>query len=157
MSLNKAQIIGNLGADPETRSSQGGMTICNLRIATNERKKDGDSWVEHTEWHRVVCFDKLAENCAKHLSKGRQVYVEGKIRTNKWTDKDGVERFTTEILADDVRFLGAAPERDERDDRRGGRDRDDRGSGRGRDDDRGGRDRDDRSRNGGGSASRGDY
>jgi single-strand DNA-binding protein len=105
--LNKVQIIGNLGADPDSRTTQGGMVVTTLRIATNERKKDGDQWVDHTEWHRVVCFGKLAENAARYLQKGRQVYVDGKLRTRKWTDKEGVDRYSTEINADNLVFLGS--------------------------------------------------
>lgn len=104
--LNKVTIIGNLGADPETRTTASGAVVCNLRVAVNERVKKGDEWKDHTEWFRVVVFGKTAENCAKFLAKGRQVYVEGKLRANKWTDKDGVEKTTTEIVAFDVKFLG---------------------------------------------------
>ena len=109
--VNKVIIIGNLGADPETRESKTGNAVGNLRIATNERRKnrDGD-WVDHTEWHRVTVFGKTAENCEKYLSKGRQVYVEGRIQTRKWQDKEGNDRYTTEIVADQVRFLSGGAE-----------------------------------------------
>jgi single-strand DNA-binding protein len=107
MSVNKVILVGNLGADPETREAGSGMKIANLRLATSERAKGADGeWGDHTEWHRVVCFGKTAENCERFLAKGRQVYVEGKIRTRKWEDKSGQERWTTEIVADVVRFLG---------------------------------------------------
>ena len=107
MSVNKVILVGNLGADPETREAGSGMKIANLRLATSERAKGSDGeWGDHTEWHRVVCFGKTAENCERFLAKGRQVYVEGKIRTRKWEDKSGAERWTTEIIADVVRFLG---------------------------------------------------
>jgi single-strand DNA-binding protein len=107
MSVNKVILVGNLGADPETREAGSGMKIANLRLATSERAKGADGeWGDHTEWHRVVCFGKTAENCERFLAKGRQVYVEGKIRTRKWEDKSGQERWTTEVVADVVRFLG---------------------------------------------------
>lgn len=105
--INKVILIGNLGADPETRNTQSGTTISNLRIATTERVKKGNDWEDHTEWHRVVCFGRTAENAARFLRKGRQVFVEGRIRTRKWTDKDGQDRWSTEVIADNVRFLGS--------------------------------------------------
>jgi single-strand DNA-binding protein len=105
--LNKVLIIGNLGRDPEVRTTQSGSQVATLNVATSERQKGRDgNWEEHTEWHRVVCFGKTAENVARFLKKGRTVYVEGKIRTNKWKDKDGQDRYTTEIIADNVRFIG---------------------------------------------------
>lgn len=103
--LNKVQIIGNLGADPETRSTGGGTTVATLRVATNERVKRGDAWEDHTEWHRVVCFGRTAENVAKYLARGSKLYLEGKLRTNKWQDKDGNDRYTTEVIADTIQFL----------------------------------------------------
>ncbi len=106
MSVNKVILVGNLGADPETRTTGGGTTVANLRLATTERIKKDDQWQDHTEWHRVVCFGRTAENVARYLKKGRQVYIEGRIRTNKWTDKEGHERYTTEVIADQVHFLG---------------------------------------------------
>ena len=107
MTVNKVILVGNLGADPESRQSQAGNTITNLRIATSERTKDRDgNWGDHTEWHRVVCFGRTAETAARFLSKGRQVYIEGKVRTRKWQDREGVDRYTTEVVADQVRFLG---------------------------------------------------
>lgn len=114
MSLNKVSLIGNLGADPETRTTGSGSVVANLRVATNERRKaqGSDEWEDHTEWHAVVCFGKLAENVGQYLRKGRQVYVEGKLRTRKWQDKDGHDRWTTEIWADVVLFLGGAPGED---------------------------------------------
>lgn len=125
--VNKVILVGNLGQDPETRTAGSGSTVATLSVATNERRKDGDNWVDHTEWHRVVCFGTLAENVARFCRKGRQVYVEGKLRTRKWQDKDGNDKYTTEILADNVVFLGSGDgrddRRDDRDDRRGGDDR----------------------------------
>jgi single-strand DNA-binding protein len=106
MSVNKAIIVGNLGADPEVRYTQSGTAVANMRIATNERWKDkSGQQQERTEWHRVVVFGNQAENCGKYLEKGRQVYVEGRIQTNEWTDNDGNTRYTTEIVAQSVQFL----------------------------------------------------
>ncbi len=106
MSVNKAIIIGNLGSDPEVRYTQSGTAVANLSIATNERwtDKNGERQ-ERTEWHRVVVFGKTAENCQKYLSKGRQVYVEGRLQTDEWEDRDGNKRKTTEIVAQNVTFL----------------------------------------------------
>jgi single-strand DNA-binding protein len=105
--VNKAILIGNLGADPETRYTQNGQAVSNFRMATSERwtGRDGQQQ-ERTEWHRIVTFGKLAETCQNYLSKGRQVYVEGRIQTRQWEDKQGQKRFTTEIVAQTVRFLG---------------------------------------------------
>lgn len=105
--VNKVILIGNLGADPETRTTSSGTAVSNLRIATNERVRDASgNWSDHTEWHRVVCFGRTAENVSRYLRKGRQVYVEGKIRTRKWQNREGQDQYTTEILADTIRFLG---------------------------------------------------
>jgi len=104
--LNRVILIGNLGRDPESTQSKNGNTVTRMNIATSERQKGADGqWGDHTEWHRVVCFGRTAESCQKYLSKGRRVYVEGKLRTNKWQDKDGRDRYTTEIIAYDVKFL----------------------------------------------------
>lgn len=105
MSLNRAMLIGNLTADPELRHTQSGTAVCDLRIATNERRKVGDEWKDHAEYHRVVVWAKRAENCAKYLSKGSKVYIEGRLSTRARDDKDGNKRYTTEIVADDVQFL----------------------------------------------------
>lgn len=108
MSVNKVILIGNLGADPESRSTNSGGTVASLRIATSERKKDADGeWVEHTEWHRVVCFGRTAENVVQYKRKGDPLYIEGRLRTNKWQDKDGVDRYTTEVVADNVVYLAS--------------------------------------------------
>lgn len=111
MAVNKAIIIGNLGSDPELRSTPGGNSVCNFNVATNEAwtGKDNEKH-ERTEWHRIVVWGKTAENCAKYLTKGRQVYVEGNLQTRSWEDKDGVKRYTTEIVARDVQFLGGGGE-----------------------------------------------
>jgi len=107
MSVNKVIILGRLGADPELRYTQSQTAVCTLRMATNERKKGPDGqWTESTEWHRIVTFGKTAENCNQYLKKGRQAYVEGRLRTNKWQDKEGKDRYTTEIIAQTVQFIG---------------------------------------------------
>jgi single-strand DNA-binding protein len=108
--VNKMIVLGNLGRDPEVRYAQSGMAICMLSVAVSERRKKGEEWVEHTEWFRVKCFGKTAENAAQYLSKGRQVYVEGKGRHDKYTDKEGVERHTFEVVADNVLFLSGGGE-----------------------------------------------
>jgi len=107
-SVNKVIIVGNLGKDPETRTFPSGGRVCNVTIATTERWKDKQSgeMKELTEWHRVVFNDRLAEIAGEYLRKGSQVYVEGSLRTRKWTDKDGVEKYTTEIRADEMKMLG---------------------------------------------------
>jgi single-strand DNA-binding protein len=107
-SVNKVIIVGNLGRDPEMRTFPSGGRVCNVTIATTERWKDKQSgeMKEATEWHRVVFNDRLAEIAGEYLRKGSQVYVEGSLRTRKWTDKDGVEKFTTEIRADEMKMLG---------------------------------------------------
>ena len=105
--VNKVILIGNLGADPESRTTQSGTTVANLRVATAERRKDREgNWGDHTEWHRVVCFGRTAENVTKYLKKGRQIYVEGSIRTTKYQDKEGRDRYSTEVVANEVHFLG---------------------------------------------------
>jgi single-strand DNA-binding protein len=105
-SVNKAIIVGNLGADPELTQTSSGTSVCNLSIATNERWTDRSGQKqERTEWHRVVVFGRQAENCNRYLEKGRQVYIEGRIQTRKWEDKDGNNRYTTEIVALTVQFL----------------------------------------------------
>ncbi len=105
--VNKVILIGNLGADPEMRYTPSGAAVCELRLATNESWTDrSGERQERTEWHRVVVWGKRAEVVSKYLSKGRQVYVEGRIRTRSWEDKEGNKRYTTEIIADTVQFLG---------------------------------------------------
>jgi single-strand DNA-binding protein len=107
--LNKVMLIGNLGADPEVRYSAGGSAIANVRLATAEswRDKETGDQQERTEWHRVVFFGRLVEIAGEYLKKGSQVYVEGSIRTRKWTDKEGQEKFTTEIVANEMQMLGS--------------------------------------------------
>lgn len=107
MSVNKAILLGNLGKDPEVRYTAQQMAIGRFPIATSDRRKDqSGQWVDQTEWHTIVTFGKTAENCARFLKKGSSVFVEGKIRTSKWQDKEGKDRYTTEIIADSVTFVG---------------------------------------------------
>ena len=107
MSFNRVLLIGRLGNDPEVRYSQAQNAVGNFRIATNERRQGPDGqWVDHTEWHTIVCFGKTAENCKQYLQKGRQVFVEGKLQTRKYQDQDGKERYFTEVVANVVQFLG---------------------------------------------------
>jgi single-strand DNA-binding protein len=108
-SVNKVILVGNLGRDPETRYNPEGGAICNISVATTETWKDKASGEkqERTEWHRVVFFNRLAEIAGEYLKKGSQVYVEGSLRTRKWQDKEGQERYTTEIVADRMQMLGS--------------------------------------------------
>ncbi len=104
--LNKVQIIGRLGANPELKYMQTGAPVCNLSVATDESYNDRDgNKVARTEWHRVVVYQRSAENCANYLAKGSLVYVEGSLQTRKWQDKQGIDRYTTEIKAQRVQFL----------------------------------------------------
>ena len=118
-SVNKVILIGNLGRDPEVRYTPSGSAVCNVGIATtrNWKNKDSGERQEETEWHRVVFFDRLAEIAGEYLKKGRPVYVEGRLRTRKWTDKDGVEKYSTEIVLQNFRgemvLLGGTAERPE--------------------------------------------
>ncbi len=106
--VNKAIIVGNLGADPETRYTPSGTAVANIRVATTESWKDRQSGEqqERTEWHRVVAFNRLAEIIGEYLKKGSQVYIEGKLQTRKWQDQSGNDRYTTEIVANDMQMLG---------------------------------------------------
>jgi single-strand DNA-binding protein len=106
--VNKVILVGNLGADPETRAMPSGSTVANLRIATSEswRDKTSGEQQERTEWHRVALFGRLAEVASEYLRKGSQVYIEGSLRTRKWQDKQGNERYSTEIVANDLQMLG---------------------------------------------------
>ncbi|MFN3417051.1 MAG: single-stranded DNA-binding protein [Caldimonas sp.] len=114
-SINKVILIGNLGRDPEVRYTPNGAAICNVTIATSRSWKDKNSGerMEETEWHRVVFYDRLAEIAGEYLKKGRSVYVEGRLKTRKWQDKDGVEKYTTEIIADQMQMLGGREGGDE--------------------------------------------
>jgi single-strand DNA-binding protein len=108
-SVNKVIIVGNLGRDPETRYATSGSAICNITVATSRQWKDKTSGEkkEETEWHRVVFYDRLAEIAGEYLKKGRPVYVEGRLKTRKWQDKEGVDRYTTEIVAEEMQLLGS--------------------------------------------------
>jgi single-strand DNA-binding protein len=106
-SVNKVILIGNLGRDPELRYTQSGQAVANFTLATNEQWKDRDGNAqERVEWHRIAVWGKQAENCAQYLQKGRSVYVEGRLQTREWEDKEGQKRRTTEIHAQTVQFLG---------------------------------------------------
>jgi len=107
--VNKVIIIGNLGADPETRAMPSGTTVANLRVATSEswRDKQTGEQQERTEWHRVALFGRLAEVAGEYLRKGSQVYIEGSLRTRKWQDKQGNDRYSTEIVGNDLQMLGS--------------------------------------------------
>ena len=120
--INKVIVVGNLGADPDTRYMPSGGAVTNLSVATSESWKDKQSGEqkERTEWHKVAMFGRLAEIAAEYLRKGSQVYIEGKLRTRKWQDRDGNDRYTTEIIADEMQMLGgrgggggSAPMRDD--------------------------------------------
>ncbi|MGZ5080861.1 MAG: single-stranded DNA-binding protein [Usitatibacter sp.] len=108
-SVNKVILVGRLGKDPETRYQPNGGAITNISLATSEKWKDKTSgeMQEKTEWHRVAFFQKLAEIAGEYLKKGALIYVEGKLTTNKWTDKEGIERYTTQIVADRMQMLGS--------------------------------------------------
>ena len=104
--LNKAILIGNLGADPEIRYTQSGTQVATFRIATTERWKGQDGQMqESTEWHRIVAYKRLAEICGEYLNKGSKVYIEGKIQTRKWQDQNGNDKYTTEIIAREMKML----------------------------------------------------
>ncbi len=111
-SVNKVILIGHLGADPEIRYTQGGAPVATLRLATNEAwtNKSGQK-EQRTEWHRIVAWSKLAELVGQYLSKGRQIYVEGRLQTRSWDDKEGNKRYTTEVVASTIQFLGGASDR----------------------------------------------
>jgi single-strand DNA-binding protein len=106
-SLNKVLLVGHLGQDPKISYAQSGMPIANLRVATSERVRDKDGqWTERTDWHTVVCFDKQAEFCSNYLGKGALILVEGRLQTRKWQDKEGQDRYSTEVLANRIQSLG---------------------------------------------------
>lgn len=111
--INKAILVGNLGADPEIRYTQGGTPVASLSVATSEQWKDKDgSKQESTEWHRVIAWRGLAEICSKYMQKGTKVYVEGKIQTRKWQDQAGNDRWTTEINAREIKILSGGRQHD---------------------------------------------
>lgn len=107
--INKVTLLGNLGADPELQDTKGKTEVCRLRVATTHgvKKKDG-TWENETEWHSVVLFGKTAVNASQHLEKGRQVYIEGRLRTTKYKDKNEIERYQTQIIGDVIKYLGSS-------------------------------------------------
>ena len=106
--VNKAILVGRLGTNPEVRYTPSGAAVCNFSIATSEAYKDKSGQKqERTEWHRIVVWNKMAEVCGEYLAKGRQVYIEGRLQTRNWDDKDGNKRYTTEVVAQTVQFLGS--------------------------------------------------
>jgi len=114
MSVNKVILIGNIGRDIEVRHSPSGVAVATFALATNERRKDKEGkWQEHTEWHNIKAFAKLAEFCGSYLSKGRQIYVEGSIRTRTYDDDKGNRRYFTEIIAQNIQFVGPKPQGDQ--------------------------------------------
>lgn len=113
MSVNKVIIVGRLGADPELRFTSEGKPVCSFSIATSEKWQGEDGQKnEKTQWHRIVCWGNLAENCDKYLSKGREAYIEGKLQSRSYEDKDGITRYVTEIIALNVMFLGSNQKND---------------------------------------------
>src|SRR2546423_10367812 len=112
MSLNRVILLGRLGRDPEVRYAQSGTTVATLNLATDERRPDGSGgWKSETEWHRVVLFGKQADLAKQYLTKGREVLIEGSLRTRQWQDKEGQKRYTTEVVGQNMRFVGGAPRR----------------------------------------------
>ncbi len=108
MGVNKVILLGRLGKDPELRYTSSQLPVASFSLATGERRKDqSGNWVEHTEWHNITTFNKTAELCSNYLKKGREVYIEGRIQTRKWQDKEGKDRYTTEIIANSVQFIGS--------------------------------------------------
>lgn len=105
--VNKCIFLGNLGKDPEVRYAKSGSAVCSMSIAVGERVKKGETWEDHTEWVRVTAFGKTAENAGEYLKKGRQVYVEGRLRQTTYQDKDGTEKRSTEIVAETLVFLSS--------------------------------------------------
>jgi single-strand DNA-binding protein len=109
-SVNKVIILGNVGKDPEVRYTTAGKAVCNISIATSRSYGKGDERKEETEWHSVVLYERQAEIAGEYLKKGRPVYIEGRIRTRKWQDKEGADRYTTEIIAESMQLLGGREE-----------------------------------------------
>ncbi len=123
-SLNKVMLIGNLGADPEMKYTPSGRAVVNFRMATTRRwnTQDGERR-EETEWHRIVAFSKLAEICGQYLKKGSSVFIEGRLQTRSWEDQNGMKRYMTEVVADEMQMLGARQQDEYASDRHGGMDR----------------------------------
>jgi len=110
-SVNLVILVGNVGRDPEVRYSPDGAAVCNLSLATTSRWKDkrtGD-WVEETEWHRVVAYRRLAEIAGEYVTRGRSIYIKGRLKTRKWKDESGQDRYILEVIADELQMLGKAP------------------------------------------------
>jgi len=116
--MNKVMLIGNLGKDPETRYTPSGTAVTNFNVATTEKWKDRESGEkkEKTEWHRIVCFGKLAEIAGEYLSKGSKVFIEGRLQTRDWEDKDGIKRYTTETIMNNLIMLGGGQRKESQDD-----------------------------------------
>jgi single-strand DNA-binding protein len=108
--VNKHIIVGRLGADPESRTAKSGAVVVTMSVATDHSVKRGDAWEKATEWHKVVVFGPQAGPCAQYLRKGSSAYIEGRVTTRKWQDKDGNDRYSTETVAERVQFLGGAPD-----------------------------------------------
>ncbi len=104
--VNKVILLGNVGRDPELRYTQNGTAVCNFSLATTERAKIGGEWQDRTEWHSIVAWGRLAETCSNYLAKGSQVYIEGRLRTRKWEDREGNTRYQTEVVADSMVLVG---------------------------------------------------
>ena len=111
--VNRVTLVGNLGRDPEVRAANTGTSVANFSVATAESIKRGDQWEDHTEWHRCVAFGRTAEVIGQYLSKGSQVYLEGRLRTRKYTGKDGIEKSSTEITVDVMNMLGGLPKQNQ--------------------------------------------
>ena len=113
MSINKVILVGNLGADPQLRATASKRPVCDFSIATSRTfAAENETPTTRTEWHNIVCFGVLAETCAKYLHKGRQIFVEGRIQSQKWKDKDGEDRYSHQVVANVIQFLGSKPKRD---------------------------------------------
>ena len=110
--VNKVVLVGSLGANPESKSFPNGGSLCNFSIATSEKwqNKQSGEWIEQTEWHRIVVKNRLGEIAQQYLKKGSKVYIEGKLKTRQWTDQNGIERYTTEIQAEQLQMLDSAPQ-----------------------------------------------
>ena len=111
-SVNKMILLGNVGKDPEIRYSASGVAVCNLTVATSRtwKNKDSGDKMEETEWHRVTLYDRLAEIAGEYVKKGKPVFIEGRLKTRKWQDKDGIDRYTTEVIAESLQLLGSKGE-----------------------------------------------
>lgn len=113
-SINRVTLLGNVGRDVEAKTTQGGLLVVNVSLATNYRVKDGGEWKDATEWHNLVFFDRLAETVRQYVSKGSKIYIEGKLRTRSWDASDGSgKRYRTEVIVDDLVLLGGGQERNE--------------------------------------------